>query len=86
VTGQTPWHFPQIANKQRQGRRVISLQKDRRVFARKLAGKNAKEGVFTRFAGFRCASLPNGNGYAALPIGARLFGKKDFSSANENAA
>jgi len=32
------------------------------------------------------ASLPNGNGYAALPIGARLFGKKDFSSANENVA
>ena len=26
------------------------------------------------------------NGYAALPIGARLFGKKDFSSANENVA
>ena len=32
------------------------------------------------------ASLPNGNGYAALPLGARLFGKKDFSSANENVA
>jgi hypothetical protein len=36
--------------------------------------------------GSACASLPNGNGYAALPIGARLFGKKDFSSANENVA
>ena len=29
-----------------------------------------------RFAGFRhTPSLPKGNGYAALPIGARLFGK-----------
>ena len=27
------------------------------------------------FQGSACASLPNGNGYAALPIGARLCGK-----------
>ena len=41
---------------------------------------------YPAFQGSACASLPNGNGYAALPIGARLFGKKDFSSANENVA
>jgi len=59
-------------------------KRDWQVFFRKLVGKNAKEGVFPRFAGFRYRSIAvvrpfdyaqgphHGNGYAALPIGARL--------------
>ena len=78
-------------------------KRDWQVFFRRLVGKNAKEGVFPRFPGFRGAlpaPLPGfgpstmlrdrlstwfdyahqttlrkftaGNGYAALPIGARL--------------
>ena len=48
-------------------------------FRRKLTGKNCKETIFTRFPGFRGPlppPLPSGNGYAALPIGARLVGEK----------
>ncbi len=41
----------------------------------KLAGKNCKEAIFTRFAGFRLsAPLPYGNPLArALPIGRRFL-------------
>ncbi|HAM78901.1 MAG TPA: hypothetical protein DCP61_06965, partial [Treponema sp.] len=43
-------------------------------------GKNATESIFTRFPGFRLtAPLPDGNGYAALSIGARLIGKNAHS-------
>ena len=51
------------------------------VFARKLAGKNAKEGIFSRFPGFRYRSIRCANGSAALPIGARLVGKNAHSDA-----
>ncbi len=33
----------------------------------------AKEGVYPAFQGSAIAPLPDGNGYAALPIGARLY-------------
>ena len=42
-------------------------------FRRKLVGRNCTDAISTRFPGFRLPPpLPNGNGYAALPIGARL--------------
>jgi hypothetical protein len=50
--------------------------KSRQVFARKLAGKNAKEGIFFPLSRVPLSPpLPYGNAFRALPIGARFVGK-----------